>query len=107
MGERRLRHVRVAVAAAVAVLTAPAVAAPPASEGAMLAAPCAACHAPDARSIPAIAGLPAETLGELLLKYQSGEIEGTVMNRIAAGYTPEQIRAIADHLGHPGTGTTP
>ncbi|HYD69920.1 hypothetical protein [Azospirillum sp.] len=86
--------------AAVAETTAPK--AVSVGEGALLAGPCAACHGTDGRSpgsIPAIHGRPADAVAEFLLKYRSGELKGTVMNRIAAGFTPEQIKAIADHFG--------
>lgn len=68
----------------------------------LLAGPCATCHGQDGKSpgsIVALHGRPAKTLAELLELYRTKELTGTVMNRIVAGYTPEQLRAIADHLG--------
>lgn len=72
------------------------------ARGAILAGSCAACHGPEGRSpgaIPAIDGLPAEDMARLLGEYRSGALAGTVMNRIARGFTDDEIAAIAAHLG--------
>jgi sulfide dehydrogenase cytochrome subunit len=67
----------------------------------MLAGSCAACHGTDGQSpgsIPAIAGISAEDMVRLLQAYRSGEATGTVMNRIARGFTDEEIIALAAHF---------
>jgi cytochrome subunit of sulfide dehydrogenase len=83
-------------------LSYPSAAQTPAASGALLAAPCAECHGQDGKSPGSIVGLygrPTSVLGELLENYRTKALTGTVMNRIAAGYTPEQLKAIAAHLG--------
>ena len=49
-------------------------------------------------AIPAIAGIAAEDMARLLTEYRSGALEGTVMNRIARGFTDDEIAAIAAHF---------
>jgi sulfide dehydrogenase cytochrome subunit len=66
----------------------------------VLAAPCANCHGTDGKSnskIPTIAGRPAATIAGLMKAYK-GETPPpgtTIMNRLAKGYTDEQIDALA------------
>jgi sulfide dehydrogenase cytochrome subunit len=70
--------------------------------GAILANPCAGCHGTDGMSsgtIPAIDDLEPEGIREELMKYKSGGKKGTIMNRIAKGYTDEEIDLIARHFG--------
>jgi cytochrome c553 len=70
--------------------------------GAVLAASCAGCHRDEPappRGIPSLAGLSAAEISEKLLAYRSGELEGTLMNRLALGYTDTQIRQLAAALG--------
>lgn len=70
--------------------------------GRSLAATCANCHGTDGRAVgttmPALAGMKAETLLERLTDYRSGRLTGTVMPQIAKGYTEEQLRFIAAYL---------
>ncbi|MBM3611435.1 MAG: c-type cytochrome [Alphaproteobacteria bacterium] len=71
------------------------------ARGDKLAGSCAACHGPEGRSpgeIPAIADIAPEEMARLLGAYRSGELEGTVMNRIARGFTDDEIAAIAAHF---------
>lgn len=68
---------------------------------AVLAAPCAACHGTEGKSpgeIPSIDRLDAAALAARLRGFRSGEIEATVMNRIANGYTDIEIEALARHF---------
>lgn len=65
---------------------------------AVLAAACTSCHGVDGRSttaIPSLAGRPADDLAAALLAYRDGTRGGTIMDRIARGYTPEQIALLA------------
>ena len=81
------------------LLAGDAVAAEPAP---LLADMCAACHGRDGRSpgsIPPLAGMDAGTLGQLLREYRDGELEATVMDRIARGLTDSEIDAVAAHYG--------
>lgn len=68
----------------------------------LLAATCASCHGTDggfAGPIPAIAGRPADVLSMQLLNYKHRAPAGTtVMDRIAKGYTDEELRALASHF---------
>lgn len=73
-------------------------------EGTLLAAPCAGCHrkASDSKAgIPVLSDLTPEELASKLLAYRSGELEGTLMNRLARGYSEAEIRLLADALGRP------
>jgi sulfide dehydrogenase cytochrome subunit len=68
---------------------------------AMLANPCAGCHGTDGASpgsIPSIKGLPSSHLISVMKAFKSGKRKGTVMNRIARGYTDEEIELMAKHF---------
>jgi len=65
----------------------------------MLANPCLSCHGPDkqsAGSIPPVVGMSAENIQSALLDFKNDKRMGTVMNRIAKGYTDEEIAALAN-----------
>jgi sulfide dehydrogenase cytochrome subunit len=69
----------------------------------VLAGPCANCHGPDGRSpgpIVSIAGRPEAVLLEQLKAFKSDKPPPgtTVMNRLARGYTDEQLAALATHF---------
>ena len=69
----------------------------------LLAQMCAACHGPDGRSpgsIPALAPLNAEAVRAFLLAYRAGDIEATVMNRIARALTDAEDRGPGAPLGN-------
>jgi sulfide dehydrogenase cytochrome subunit len=66
----------------------------------VLAAPCANCHGTDGKSngkIPTLAGRPAATIAAMMKAYKSETPPPgtTIMNRLAKGYTDEQIDALA------------
>ena len=66
----------------------------------MLASACAACHGPTGNSpgnIPSLAGKSKKYIEMSLLDFKSGASEATVMNRLAKGYTDEEIAIIADY----------
>ena len=70
----------------------------------LLAQMCAACHGPDGRSpgaIPALDSLNEEAVRALLFAYRSGDIEATVMNRIARALSDADIRSLARLFGNP------
>ena len=81
----------------------------------MLADACAPCHGTDGKSpsaIPALSGKSAAYITQRMLEFKAGAREGTVMNRIARGYSDTEIAAVAQHfaaLGQAGTpgGATP
>lgn len=88
---------RGATLALVAALAAgPASAAPPPA-GALA---CAGCHGrgAGADSPPPIHGRPAADIARLVEAYRSGAQAGTVMPRLARGFGPDEIAAIADWL---------
>ena len=65
----------------------------------ILANPCSGCHGTDGNSpgsIPTIADLDSEEIAEALLDFKSDNRSSTIMNRIAKGYTDEEIQLIAD-----------
>ncbi len=62
---------------------------------------CAGCHGTDGISrgdAPSLRGKSAAFLADTLLEFKSGTREASIMNRIAKGYTDEQIRAVADYF---------
>ncbi|HYG84858.1 MAG TPA: sulfide dehydrogenase [Azospirillum sp.] len=73
--------------------------APPGAEG------CAGCHpaSPDTGAITgapvALASLPPEEIIAAMRAFRGGERPATVMDRIAKGYSDEEIRAIAAWVG--------
>jgi cytochrome c553 len=71
-----------------------------AADIALLAASCSGCHAKDLTNddFPQIYGRPASEIREAMLAYRSDELSGTVMNRIAKGYSETEIDAMAEYL---------
>lgn len=76
------------------LLPALAVAAGPSAQA--LAFTCAGCHGTDGSSVgpssPSIAGMDPEVFTDAMLDYKSGKRSSTIMQRIALGYTDQQIR---------------
>ena len=70
----------------------------PADEGIALAAACTGCHG-GGGVLPPLSGLPPDELREMLIAYRSGARTGTVMNRIAKGYSRAELAALAFALG--------
>ena len=69
---------------------------------AMLANPCGGCHGTDGASpgpIPAINSMPGSDIASAMKDYKSGKRKGTVMGRIARGYTDKEIDLMAKHFG--------
>lgn len=69
----------------------------------VLAGGCAGCHGTDgelAGLVPAIAGRPADELESLLLRYKRGEGNPTVMDRIAGGFTDEELARLAEYFAN-------
>ena len=78
----------------------------PASEAdaSLLAAACSGCHSKAATGdgFPQIYGRPAAEIREALLSFKEDTREGTVMNRIAKGYSEDEIGSLADYLAAQG-----
>ena len=79
----------------------PAWAEPP-GEAAMLANACAACHGPQGSSqgpaTPSIAGISMDYFIDAMEAFQEDERPATVMNRIARGYSEQQIELMAKYF---------
>jgi cytochrome c553 len=69
---------------------------------AVIAEQCANCHGTEARlasAIPALAGADEAMLRDRLLAFKRGEApDGTVMPRLAAGYSEAELKAVARHF---------
>ncbi len=74
------------------LLLAPAVSAQDAPPGALA---CTGCHANSSDAAYPIRQLGAERIAAAMIAYKSGEREASLMDRIAAGFTDEEIAAIA------------
>lgn len=63
---------------------------------------CFGCHGEEGRSaqspIPSLAGLSSKYIYNVMIDYQHGGRYGTVMDRIAMGYSNEEIRRIAAYF---------
>ena len=73
-----------------------------ADKGMVLALSCASCHGTNGASpgsIPRIQGRSAEYIEKAMLQFKAGERPATVMNRIAKGYTDEEIKLLSAYLG--------
>ena len=74
-----------------------------ADKGMVLALSCASCHGTNGASpgsIPRIQGRSAEYIEKAMLQFKAGERPATVMNRIAKGYTDEEIKLLSAYLGN-------
>jgi cytochrome c553 len=62
------------------------------------AAQCSGCHANAAgveTPVPSLKGRAATEIADATIAYKSGARQGTIMDRIAKGFSDEEIRAIA------------
>jgi sulfide dehydrogenase cytochrome subunit len=69
--------------------------------GAVLTNTCFSCHGTDGHSVgamPSIAGKNYEYVVEALLKFKNGERAATVMDRIAKGFSDEEIESLARYF---------
>jgi sulfide dehydrogenase cytochrome subunit len=66
-----------------------------------MAATCSGCHGGVSQVLPALERFESRVLAQQLLAFKSGERSGTLMNRIARGYTDDELTGIADILGQP------
>ena len=65
------------------------------------AASCSGCHAPNINltfEMPRIIGRPADETLAAMIAFRDGSRPATVMNRIAKGFTDDELRAIAAWL---------
>lgn len=71
------------------------------ARGRVLAAGCAACHAPHAAAadgIPRIHGRPAAELIAQLDRFRTGPSDATLMHQLVPGYSREELQLVAEHL---------
>jgi sulfide dehydrogenase cytochrome subunit len=69
--------------------------------GQMLANTCVGCHGNKGESkgaAPSINNLSAEQIVQVMQDYRSDKRPGTIMNRIAKGYSDEELKAMADYF---------
>ena len=95
------RSMQVVFAVTLGLLAAPALLWAADASPAMLGNACAPCHGTDGKSpgaIPALSGKSADYIVQRMLEFKAGAREGTVMNRIAKGYTDAEIAAAAQHF---------
>lgn len=62
---------------------------------------CSTCHGLDGKGAIAVTplkGMPAGVIVQSMKQFKAGERPATIMNRIAKGFTDEEIQAVADYL---------
>lgn len=92
-------RMKIAIVAAMLamVCTAPSMA----QTGQAMAQTCYVCHGPGAKGagqIAPLAGLPKDHLSRQMADFKADRRPGTIMNRIAKGFTDEQLALIAEYL---------
>ena len=94
------RLIRAAALLGAALATGPALGpawaqAPLAAEG------CIGCHGPNgsgAGAVPALAGRNAAELRAMLIAFRANERPGTIMGRVARGYTEAELAQVSEHF---------
>lgn len=75
---------------------------PAGPDGALLAGTCVGCHGPAGSSMgpasPTIAGMLVDTFVEEMKSFKAGARSPTIMDRIAKGYTDDEIKAMAEYF---------
>ena len=99
MRSRRTRS----AACGLAVMTAAGFASGPASaaDPQLVASSCSGCHTTSDKlttAIPRIRGLPEAVLLEAMRAFRAGQRPGTVMDRIAKGFTDDEIKQLAAYF---------
>jgi cytochrome c553 len=59
---------------------------------------CSGCHAANPRAgtpVPPLTGRPAADIANQMIAFKTGKQAGTIMDRIAKGFSDEEIQAIA------------
>ena len=74
------------------------------SAASVLAASCEGCHhqtLTDPQGMPSLSGLTVEEVAAKLRAYRADTLPGTLMNRIAKGYSDGEIKRLAEYFGVP------
>ena len=50
--------------------------------------------------MPSIKGKPADYIATMLTAFRNGSKQGTVMNRIAKGFSPDEIAALSKYFAN-------
>jgi sulfide dehydrogenase cytochrome subunit len=67
--------------------------------GALLTTSCFACHSIDVTgNMPNLVGYPRDLLVSQMQAFKDGSRPGTIMNRLAKGYSDEEIVQMADYF---------
>jgi sulfide dehydrogenase cytochrome subunit len=64
---------------------------------------CYLCHGPEGKTagpMPRLNGQPAAAIGKALTDFKTDQRKGTIMNRIAKGYSDADLQAVAQYLGN-------
>ncbi len=64
-----------------------------------LAMTCSGCHSASNRHIPLLGDSDPDRIYELLIAFREDRRVGTVMNRLAKGYSEADLRLISEQLG--------
>jgi len=67
----------------------------------ILANTCFSCHGHEGKSLgamPSIQGRPAEYIQTMLNAFRDDKRKGTVMNRIAKGFTSDEIKSLSQYI---------
>ncbi len=98
----KLKLLSIALAAAGSVVVSGSVAAAPPDDATMLAGTCFGCHGTAGSSVgpasPTIAGMATDTFLEGMKAYKEGKRPATVMDRIAKGYTDDELKLMAGYF---------
>lgn len=73
----------------------------PAADPQVLASSCSGCHTNDEKlttAIPRIRGLPETFFAEAMRAFRAGQRPATVMDRIAKGFTDDEIKQLAAYF---------
>lgn len=108
---RSIRGARAALAAAGLLCLGTSAHAGPPDAVTMIAGTCVGCHGAGGTSrgpaSPTIAGMAEQTFVDAMKGFQDGSRPATVMDRIAKGYTEEEIKALAGYFGKLPFGRAP
>lgn len=67
----------------------------------LLSLSCVGCHGPSGHSpgaMPSLYGRPAETVREMLIDFKNGRRPATIMDRIAKGFSDDEIAILAKEV---------